>query len=535
MAIGRVANQAFELSAMGIDRMSEFLEAQLTHMRVARRNRLRIRLAMEEAMYRAYEHFGEGVEEKAELSVGTNLAGSFVRIELREAAFNPLGEAGARADEWASSLISSVDLRPQYAYINGVNVLRVSFERIRINPAIGLIAGILVGVGLGVAGDAIMPDDLQAGICNNVIDPIFGLWTRMLNAIAGPVIFFMVMTTMLNTQKVEERGGSKITLVARYFAICFLAGLSAAWLAVPMFQPNFASEFVGLVALSEMLAGAAQVIPAHILEPFSTSNTPQLMLVAFVLGNAIIALGDRAKELATVVRQINMANSLVTSWVSVLVPVITALLLMLEIWNNQVGVLIDLWKPLALSLVMSLLFMAGNLVVVCRRLGVRAKTMIRKIVPPFAVAVRTGSLDASYGEAEYSCTKGLGIEPTFTEVTLPQGLVIYMPVSVIGTLVFTVFDAESFGVHITIWWGILAALLDVLLFVATPPVPGANLLAFITLFQVLGIPDEALFDAMVFDIAFGLFANAANQAVLQLEIALQANRLGLINKEVLRR
>ena len=108
-----------------------------------------------------------------------------------------------------------------------------------------------------------------------------------------------------------------------------------------------------------------------------------------------------------------------------------------------------------------------------------------------------------------------------------------MPASIIGTLAFTVFNANGFGVNISLWWCVLAAALDVLLFVATPPVPGANLLAFITLFQMLGISKDALLDAMIFDIVFGLFANGANQAFLQIEMVLQANRLGLVDHRVL--
>ena len=45
--------------------------------------------------------------------------------------------------------------------------------------------------------------------------------------------------------------------------------------------------------------------------------------------------------------------------------------------------------------------------------------------------------------------------------------------------------------------------LSVVLFVATPPVPGANLLAYIMIFAELHIPSLALIDAMIFDILFG--------------------------------
>ena len=74
----------------------------------------------------------------------------------------------------------------------------------------------------------------------------------------------------------------------------------------------------------------------------------------------------------------------------------------------------------------------------------------------------------------------------------------------------------------------------VVVFVATPPVPGANLLAYVVLFATLGIPSEALMDAMIFDIIFGILAGAANQAMLQLELITSADHFGLLDYDLLR-
>ena len=122
----------------------------------------------------------------------------------------------------------------------------------------------------------------------------------------------------------------------------------------------------------------------------------------------------------------------------------------------------------------------------------------------------------------------------FTSVTLPQGLVLYMPSSIVGTLAITMFCAREYGFDATVSQYATMIVLDVLLFVATPPVPGANLLAYIALFGVLGISSDAFLDAMIFDILFGLVANAANQAMLQLEMVRQANRLGFLDRERLK-
>ena len=114
--------------------------------------------------------------------------------------------------------------------------------------------------------------------------------------------------------------------------------------------------------------------------------------------------------------------------------------------------------------------------------------------PVFLKTLRKGSLDASFALSEKVCVQKLGIEKHFVTVGLPHGLV-----------------------------------LATLLFVATPPVPGANLLAYAALFVQFGFPSIALIDAMIFDIIFGIFAAAANQLLLEMDLTLQASRIGLLD------
>ena len=104
-----------------------------------------------------------------------------------------------------------------------------------------------------------------------------------------------------------------------------------------------------------------------------------------------------------------------------------------------------------------------------------------------------------------------------------------MPVSAIGTLFFTMYAAKVYNVDVDLFWIVIAIIFAVVLFVATPPVPGANLLAYVVFFNWLGIPGKALMDAMIFDIVFGILAGAGNQLLLQIEMILQAKKIGILN------
>ena len=149
--------------------------------------------------------------------------------------------------------------------------------------------------------------------------------------------------------------------------------------------------------------------------------------------------------------------------------------------------------------------------------------------PVFLKTLRKGSLDASFALSEKVCVQKLGIEKHFVTVGLPHGLVLFMPISALGTLVFTMYTASVYHLEVSPSWYLMVLVLATLLFVATPPVPGANLLAYAALFVQFGFPSIALIDAMIFDIIFGIFAAAANQLLLEMDLTLQASRIGLLD------
>ena len=81
----------------------------------------------------------------------------------------------------------------------------------------------------------------------------------------------------------------------------------------------------------------------------------------------------------------------------------------------------------------------------------------------------------------------------------------------------------------------MAVLLNVTLLAATPPVGGVGLLTFAVLFARLGIPNEALMVGLVADILFGFGVAALDQAMLQVQLILEADRLGELNQTVLQK
>ena len=110
-----------------------------------------------------------------------------------------------------------------------------------------------------------------------------------------------------------------------------------------------------------------------------------------------------------------------------------------------------------------------------------------------------------------------------------------MPVSAIGMISFVIYAAFRSGIAITPVWMLTAAIFALILLVAAPPIPGVDLLSYVVIIGQLGIDNRFIIAAMIFDIVFNLFASAANQMMLQMDLILQADRVGLLNHNTLRK
>lgn len=523
--------QSFTLCAQDIDAFSDWLAQQMETLPMERRNRLRVRLMLEELLLRLQTHFGE--EAAFTATVEGVLNQRQVRLELSGAAYNPLREESTELGDWNSSLLTAIGLHPKYSYSFGRNTLRLTLPTKQMNPALKILIALLAGLAFGFAGMALFPLSVQQQLTDDLFSPLYDFWSRVLNALAGPIIFFMALTTMLNTRQLTKQGGKVGRVLFRYFALSFLVAAISMVAAVPLFSLRDAGPLMTHSIPQQMLDSFLQFVPQNIVEPFSTANTPQLLVLAFLLGAALIALSGRVDTLKSMVRQVNILGLQLSRWLSLLVPFFVGIFLCLEIWTGRTATLTGMWKPLVISAALSALVFVLFTLYFSLRLHLSPLVCWRKVLPPVVTALKTGTLDTAFQEAESVCSSALGIDRTYIKSCLPQGLVLYMPISGIGTLIFTLFAALTFQVEIDAYWYLLTMILAVMLFVATPPVPGINILAYAALFTTLGIPAEALIDAMIFDILFGILAGAGNLGMLEIETALQANRLGLLNQDKL--
>ena len=526
-------SKQYTLNGKGIDNLSETINQQLKKIEMEQRNRLRIRLSFEESLLRMRDRFGEDAQ--VTLTMGNSINRSFMMITLEGELFNPLSKREVNLEDWSGTLLTAVGLYPQYSYERGKNVLRLNLPVRKVNPAVILLIAIAVGILLGLGIQMLCSDAQMTTITDVILEPLYNLWIRILSVLSGPVIFFMVITTVLNTGGIEEEGGSSRKVISRYFLLSGLVGVVAIIVCMLISRTEVVLGQTLGVSISQYLDKLFHIVPSDAFEPILNANTPQILLFAFVLGQGLNIIGSKVEGLRSIIKQMNMVGLLMTDWVSRCVPYIAGGLICYEILWHQTNLLTHLWFVLLLSLAVAFVCIAAAVIIVAGEKQVAVSVLVKKILPDFLTAVKSGGLDEGYGETEAGCIHKLGIERHYTQISLTQGLVLYMPINVIGTLILTIYAAVQFDVSISVAWLVIAWMLSVVMFVATPPVPGANLLAYIMIFDLLGVPDMVLIDAMIFEVLFGIFASAGNQTMLQMDMIMQSDSIGLLDRDQLKK
>lgn len=528
----RSLRQGFYLRGEDIDKMAAIMEEAMEGVGIKRANRLRIRLSMEESLLRMRSRFGE--KSMVRLTVGSWFGTPYIQIEKEGEIYNPLSKEEVYLEDWSGSMMTSVGLFPQYSYVRGINTIRLILPKTGVNPGLKVLSAIVVGILCGLLIKYGLSVETQQYLTDALLRPLDDLWIRILTVLSGPVIFIMVLTTILNMGNIGEEGASTRKVIGRYMILSLMAAMGA--VAISSYAAQVSLDDGASVGqeVAKYLSRSFRIVPDNIVEPFAQSNTPQILLIAFLIGNAMVIAGHKTDRLQLLVQQCNTVGLKMTEWVSRAVPYFTAALICYDLVDTSLETFRIMWKVMLLSLVIAALFMLVMHLRVSHVEKVPFWLLVRKIWPHFVTTFLSGSLDKGYGVMERSCFSRLGIERHFTRSSLPHGLVLYMPINIIGTLTFTIFAAQQYDVRISVGWIIVAIVLAVVMFVATPPVPGANLLAYIMIFGQLGVPKEALVAAMVFDILYGIFATAGNQTMVQLDLIRQADKMGLLDKDILR-
>lgn len=520
--------ERYELTGPGIDAAGETAYDFLTAATVERKNALRVRLALEEALLRYRD---EGTAEGFTLRCRRRFRAPRVELSLPGPSLDPLSEEDGPDSGALTGMMAQMGLAPLWQYKDGTN--RVLFTPMRKKRSLmgSLAAALVLAVVLGYLCQ-LLPEAARLALSDKLVSPLFDTFMGLLTAVSGPMIFLSVTWGICCIGDVASFGRIGRRMITKLILFTVILGIIAGAAVVPFFP--LAAGGGQAFDPSELMDMVLDIVPANFFTPFTEGNPLQIIFVAVLIGIALLLLGEKVSVAASFVEQSNYVVQLIMEAVSSLVPVFVFGSVFRMFLEGGFQLLVKSYKLLPVIVLGTAVMMACSLALVCLRWKVGPMTVLKKTMPTFLIGLTTASSVAAFPTNQECCEKRLGIHEKITRFGIPLGQVIYMPGAVVMFLVASLCMAEIYGVAITPAWLLTALFISVMLAIAAPPVPGSSLTCYTLLFTQLGIPMEAVAIITALNVILEFIATSSDLFCLQLALTDLGGSLDMLDMDTLR-
>lgn len=521
------------LDGSGVDAAADAISVWAKQIGIERRNALRIRLTMEELLLRISRH--SGMTQRGTLRLWKRFGRPCIRFRYRGEAYNPMDTPGDDFSEWTGKLLSNLGLAPVWIYRGGRNELMLRFASGGGHSSELILLGALIAaLILGLLG-AFLPEGVTAPLSTYFLGSLSEIFLRLLNTFAGLMIFLSVLTGICGVGDAADFGKIGKQMLLRFLGFTFLGSAATVLLARPLFALRSGAAGGDGSQAGALLDMVLDILPSNPVRPFYDGNSLQIIFLAVFIGVILLLLGGRVTRVQELLSDLNALVMEAIGLTCKLLSVYIFASLTLQFWETGPDILLRLWKPLAVCIGLNLVFFAVKIAVTSFRLKVGAGGLIRKNLPAMLVGYATASSASAFGICEETCQKKLGISPELTHIGIPIGNVLYASSYCMLFAIIAYYAAEAYGTPVGVAWMGTCWFLTAVLSLATPPVAGGTLACLGVMLSQLGVPAEALAISATLSVLMDFICTGTKIGIMHLELALQADRLGMLDMETLRK
>lgn len=489
---------------------------------------LRILISLEEILLNYQQDLGQ--EQTVILSCYTKFSQQRIELILPGNPCEPF-----REDENSlilGRILSHMEFAPVWRYIKGENHVLFTVPKPPKKRQLTIPGALILSLLSGLAFRFLAPElgnTLNEALLSPILDTIMGL----LSMISGPLIFFSIAWGVYGIGDLATLNRIGKKMLGHFFLL--LVGISAAsiFLQMPAI-PLAKGQGSGNLELCGMGDLIFSMIPGNLLLPFQEGNPMQIIFLSAVMGMALLILGGKTGLAADLVDQCNQIAMLIIKWISGTIPLIIFCCSFDMALDIQFRQLADLGSFALIHLLTTCLAGAFSFLGVVIRLKVRPSVLFQKLLPAAGIGLATASSSAALEKNMSQCRQELGIGSSLVNFGVPLGQVIFMPTAALQYVNVSIFLALMYELPITPLFLLNTLLLSVMLSIAIPPIPGADITAFTLLFAQMGIGPGALAILLPVNMILDFTDTAISILCLQCELTQVADQCGLLNKSRLR-
>ena len=507
----------FELSEKGIMEALEFLGAELPRKKVSEKDIIKTRLLAEECLFKLAKDAAEGTTFEIWIrsvlgNVTTKIKCKGKEIDFSDAlALSGNDFKNAFDEEMDDSAIETIQNMLLKGFADKLKISRKkNMNYIDIitkkDPQMTLyitLSAIVLAVIIGLFMRLCLSETIYNGFCNNVLQPLKTIYMNLLSMIVGPVVFFSMITCMMQFSDMRSFGrigGKTMGIYTFTSAIAAIAGIGIFYL----IQPGTEGSFVSMITSQDtpntaisFLDTIIDIFPSNIVGSFYENNVLQILIMGLFMGVAANLIGEKGKVLQNFFEAMNDMFLEMVLLLAKLIPLITFCSVMILILTTGTDALISLLALIGTLLAGLVVMVFTYSIMIVLTAKVSPFPFLKRYIPTALNVFSLSSSSASMPLNMDFC-KNIGISQRVYSFTIPFGATINMDGAMIALMTGVLFMAKTFGVTIDTSHIIMLIVSGMLLSMASPGVPGGSLVACTVLLKQMGVPMDCLPLVMVY-------------------------------------
>ena len=333
-------------------------------------------------------------------------------------------------------------------------------------------------------------------VASGYIKPFGTIFLNLVKFIVGPIVLFSIMAGIVSMKDLKKLGAIGGTTLVYYFcttAIAVSIGLAIATIFKGSFPALSTASLTytppkGTTALDVLV----NIFPSNFIVPISSANMLQVIVMAILIGFAVILLGEKVEASIVSINRLNDIFMKCMEMILKLSPVGVFCLLTPVIASNGAAVIGSLAKVL---LVAYICYILHAIIVysfsVATLGGVSPLKFFKEMAPAIAFAFSSASSVGTL-PLNIECTKKLGVSKEVSSFVLPLGATINMDGTAIYQGVCAIFIAACYGIDLNLGQIISIVLTATLASIGTAGVPGAGMVMLAMVLTSVGLPVDGI-------------------------------------------
>lgn len=336
-----------------------------------------------------------------------------------------------------------------------------------------------------------------ADFAQSYIKPFGTIFLNLVKFIVVPIVLFSIMCGIISMRDIKKVGSIGLKTVVYYLCTTAFA------ITIGLIGGNLFKGLFPKVATTDLTYEAAEatsfmdtivnIFPSNFVSPMVEANMLQIIVMALLLGFAIIMIGEEKN--ARVVNACNDLNDVFMKCMEMILklsPIGVFCLLCPVIASNGPAIIGSLAMVLLTAYICYIVHAVVVYSIAVKTMGGLSpleffKGMLPAIMFAFSSASSVGTLPINI-----ECVEKMGASKEVTSFVLPLGATINMDGTAIYQGVCAIFIAACYGIHLTLPQMLTIILTATLASIGTAGVPGAGMVMLAMVLTSVGLPVDGI-------------------------------------------